>query len=121
MSWKRHINVQNAVIKLMSTRQRTVRTTYHPRSFVPDCQTVQNIVVNCGVIGDVAPSFNSEVGRLCPRCGSADIKMWICIPVQNVERARIYWRKRLLDLRILLFILICINAYLFLRTDCQFA
>ncbi len=40
-----------------------------------DCQTVQNIVVG-GVIGDVAPSFNSEVGRLCPRCGSADIKMW---------------------------------------------
>lgn len=41
----------------------------------PDCHTIQNLVVG-GVIGDVAPSFNSETGRLCLRCGSARIKIW---------------------------------------------
>lgn len=41
----------------------------------PDCHSVQNIVVG-GIIGDVAPSFNSEAGRLCPNCGSADIRIW---------------------------------------------
>ncbi len=41
----------------------------------PDCHTVQNIVVG-GIIADVAPSFRSEVGRLCPNCGSDQIKIW---------------------------------------------
>lgn len=41
----------------------------------PDCHTVQNIVVG-GIIGDVAPSYRSEVGRLCPQCGSAAIRIW---------------------------------------------
>lgn len=41
----------------------------------PDCHTIQNIVVG-GVIGDVAPSFNSEVNRLCLRCGSNKIRKW---------------------------------------------
>ncbi len=41
----------------------------------PDCKTIQNIVVG-GVIGDVAPSFNTEVGRLCLRCGSEKITIW---------------------------------------------
>lgn len=41
----------------------------------PDCHTVQNLVVG-GVIGDVAPSFNTEVGRLCLRCGSSRISKW---------------------------------------------
>lgn len=41
----------------------------------PSCQTLQPMVVG-GVIGDVAPSFNSEAGRLCLRCGSADIRIW---------------------------------------------
>ncbi|MCR4852273.1 MAG: hypothetical protein K5893_01610 [Prevotella sp.] len=41
----------------------------------PDCRTIQNMVVG-GIIGDVAPSFNSEVGRLCLRCGSDRIKIW---------------------------------------------
>jgi Zn finger protein HypA/HybF involved in hydrogenase expression len=41
----------------------------------PDCHTIQNIVVG-GVIGDIAPSFASEVGRLCLRCGSDDIRKW---------------------------------------------
>ena len=43
--------------------------------YCPDCHTIQNIVVG-GIIADVAPSFRSEVGRLCLRCGSADIKIW---------------------------------------------
>jgi len=41
----------------------------------PDCRTIQNLVVG-GVIGDVAPSFRSEVGRLCLRCGSDRIVKW---------------------------------------------
>ena len=41
----------------------------------PDCKTIQNIVVG-GIIGDVAPSFRSEAGRLCLNCGSANIRPW---------------------------------------------
>lgn len=41
----------------------------------PECHTIQNLVVG-GVIGDVAPSFNSETGRLCLRCGSDKISIW---------------------------------------------
>ena len=41
----------------------------------PDCHTIQNLVVG-GVIGDVAPSFRSEMGRLCLRCGSDRIIVW---------------------------------------------
>lgn len=41
----------------------------------PDCNTVQNIVVG-GIIADVAPSYRSEVGRLCLQCGSDRIKIW---------------------------------------------
>lgn len=40
-----------------------------------DCHSIQNIVVG-GIIGDVAPSFQSEAGRLCPQCSSADIVIW---------------------------------------------
>ena len=35
----------------------------------PDCHTIQNIVVG-GIIADVAPSYRSEVGRLCLQCGT---------------------------------------------------
>lgn len=41
----------------------------------PDCHTVQHLVVG-GVIGDVAPSFRSEVGRICLHCGSSNITKW---------------------------------------------
>ncbi len=41
----------------------------------PDCHTIQQLVVG-GIIGDVAPSFNSEVGRLCLHCGSDRIRIW---------------------------------------------
>ena len=40
-----------------------------------DCHTVQNIVVG-GIIGEVAPSFSSEAGRLCPKCSSMNILRW---------------------------------------------
>ena len=40
----------------------------------PDCKTIQNIVV--GGIADVAPSYRSEVGRLCLQCGSDRIRIW---------------------------------------------
>ena len=41
----------------------------------PDCKSIQNLVVG-GIIGDVAPSFSSEVGRLCLQCGSDKIMIW---------------------------------------------
>ena len=39
----------------------------------PGCKTIQNIVVG-GIIADVAPSYRSEVGRLCLQCGSDNIR-----------------------------------------------
>ena len=39
------------------------------------CHTIQNLVVG-GIIADVAPSFRSEVGRLCLQCGTDDIRIW---------------------------------------------
>lgn len=41
----------------------------------PDCKRIGNITVG-GIIGDVAPSFRSDVGRLCPYCGCDDIRLW---------------------------------------------
>jgi len=41
----------------------------------PDCKTIQNIFVG-GIIADVAPSYMSEVGRLCLQCGSDNIRIW---------------------------------------------
>ena len=41
----------------------------------PDCHTIQNLVVG-GIIADVAPSYRSEVGRLCMQCGSDKIRVW---------------------------------------------
>ena len=40
-----------------------------------DCRTHKHLVVGGG-IGQVAPSFTTEVGRLCLRCGSNRIKIW---------------------------------------------
>ena len=41
----------------------------------PDCKTIQNIVIG-GIIADVAPSYRSEVGRLCLQCGNDKIRIW---------------------------------------------
>lgn len=40
-----------------------------------ECHSIQNIVVG-GIIADVAPSFRSEVGRLCLNCGSENFVIW---------------------------------------------
>ena len=40
-----------------------------------DCRAVRNITVG-GIISQIAPSFDSLVGRLCPQCGSASIRQW---------------------------------------------
>lgn len=40
-----------------------------------ECRTIQNLTVG-GIIAEVAPSFGSEFGRLCPKCMSDDIKVW---------------------------------------------
>ena len=42
-----------------------------------ECRAVRNITVG-GIISQIAPSFDSLVGRLCPQCGSADIRQWDC-------------------------------------------
>ena len=39
------------------------------------CKTVQQITVG-GIISDVAPSFSSEYGRLCPNCMSQNLTIW---------------------------------------------
>lgn len=39
------------------------------------CRAVQPLTVG-GVIADVAPSFSSEYGRLCPQCMSDDLTIW---------------------------------------------
>ena len=72
--------------------ERTVRTTYHPGSFLYRLSNGTKYRSRwCH--SDVAP-FNSEVGRLCPRCGSADIKMWDMHTCPKCGgELRIYWRK----------------------------
>ena len=40
-----------------------------------ECHSIQQLVVG-GIIADVAPSFSSEVGRLCLKCGSNKIEVW---------------------------------------------
>ena len=40
-----------------------------------ECHSLQNIVVG-GIIGEIAPSYGSEFGRLCPQCSSQDMKIW---------------------------------------------
>ena len=39
------------------------------------CQAVQPLTVG-GMIAEVAPSFSTEYGRLCPQCMSDDIVIW---------------------------------------------
>jgi len=34
------------------------------------------MIVVGGIIADVAPSYRSEVGRLCLQCGSDKIRIW---------------------------------------------
>lgn len=40
-----------------------------------NCRTVQNLTVG-GAIARVAPSFSSEVDRICVACGSGDVHLW---------------------------------------------
>ncbi len=85
MSWKltyrcRHCGYQAEVYEGRGLfRQRLVAVS------CPDCHTIQNIVVG-GIIADVAPSYRSEVGRLCLQCGSDRIRIWdghTCPKCQN--------------------------------------
>lgn len=39
------------------------------------CHTVQPLTVG-GMIAEIAPSFSSEYGRLCPQCMSDDLRLW---------------------------------------------
>ncbi|MCF0202108.1 MAG: hypothetical protein HUK08_01970 [Bacteroidaceae bacterium] len=40
-----------------------------------NCKAVRNLTVG-GIISQIAPSFDSLVGRLCPECGSEEIRLW---------------------------------------------
>ena len=68
----------------------------------PDCKTIQNIVVG-GIIADVAPSYRSEVGRLCLQCGSDSIRMWDkhtcpkCQGEMEETGEKEFWTQRLLS------------------------
>ena len=48
---------------------------------------IQNIVVG-GIIADVAPSYRSEVGRLCLQCGSEREQSDACIDSAEREHTR---------------------------------
>jgi ssDNA-binding Zn-finger/Zn-ribbon topoisomerase 1 len=40
-----------------------------------DCKSIQPLIKG-GAIGQVAPSYNSLIDRLCLQCGSKNIKTW---------------------------------------------
>lgn len=75
MAWKRTYRCSSCGYMADSYEGRGLFRQQISSIVCPDCKTVQNIVVG-GIIADVAPSYRSEVGRLCLQCGSADIRIW---------------------------------------------
>ena len=75
MSWKRKYKCKECGYEVEAYEGKGFFNQHITMVTCPDCHTVQPLVVG-GIIGDVAPSFNSEAGRLCLHCGSADIKIW---------------------------------------------
>ena len=51
----------------------------------PDCKSIQNLVVG-GIIGDVAPSFNSEVGRLCLQCRERVLDIGWVTAIMDIDK-----------------------------------
>ena len=85
MAWKKKYRCSSCAYEAEVYEGRGLFRQEISAMYCPDCHTIQNIVVG-GIIADVAPSFRSEVGRLCLRCGSADIKIWdkrTCPQCQN--------------------------------------
>lgn len=75
MSWKRKYRCKDCGYETDVYEGRGFFGQHITMMSCSDCHTIQPLVVG-GVIGDVAPSFNSEAGRLCLRCGSDNIKIW---------------------------------------------
>jgi len=93
MAWKRIYRCESCGYEAEIYEGCGLFRQYITAMFCPDCKTIQNIVVG-GIIADVAPSYRSEVGRLCLQCGSASIKIWdkktcpkcMCIMVDTGEK-----------------------------------
>ena len=75
-------------IKMYNLRKQQIDFYFHPQYIKPEVHNgklqrsrteigdlIMNIVVG-GIIADVAPSYRSEVGRLCLQCGSDNIRIW---------------------------------------------
>ena len=75
MSWKRKYRCKSCGYEAEVYEGRGLFRQQITPMLCPDCHTIQNIVVG-GIIADVAPSYRSEVGRLCLQCGSDDIRIW---------------------------------------------
>ncbi len=75
MSWKKKYRCSNCGYEADSYEGRGLFRQEILSVSCPDCHSVQHLVVG-GIIADVAPSYRSEVGRLCLHCGSDRIKLW---------------------------------------------
>jgi len=75
MSWKIHYQCQACGYEADRYDGKGLFGQHITAVSCPDCHTIQQLVTG-GVIGDVAPSFRSEVGRLCLRCGSDRVTVW---------------------------------------------
>ena len=75
MSWKRKLRCKTCGYEAEVYEGRGLFRQQITAISCAHCHTIQNLVVG-GIIADVAPSFRSEVGRLCLQCGSDDIRIW---------------------------------------------
>ena len=75
MAWKKHYRCMDCGYEAEIYEGKGLFGQHITPVSCPDCHTIQNLVVG-GVIGDVAPSFRTEMGRLCLHCGSDRIVVW---------------------------------------------
>ncbi len=75
MSWKKKYRCEQCGYETDVYEGRGLFRQHITAVSCPECKTIQQLVVG-GIIADVAPSFGSEVGRLCLNCGSDKIQLW---------------------------------------------
>lgn len=75
MAWKKKIRCTNCGYEADTYEGRGLFRQEITTVCCPDCHRIEHLVKG-GIIGDVAPSFRSEVGRLCLHCGSDRISIW---------------------------------------------
>ncbi len=75
MAWKRQYRCLSCGYETWSYEGRGLFRQEITTVTCPDCRSIQPLVMG-GIIADVAPSFRSEVGRLCLHCGSPNIRHW---------------------------------------------